>query len=312
MGNNKIKILNFILLLDFTIYIFSNLIIFKISPSLKYSIFMLCLRDVVMFLLSIFIYIYFFNHKVTSLILFPKINNKITKNSIIIGFGFYLIASGVNIIFTNIFKFTLKSSIYLNSVFDMFEVSLGFIIYIIVSTIFTELFFRVILNDAFKFLSYKVKVFLTSFIFATFFFGLSQFFYGLTLGMLLLSFLNHVNNVGAVIIASLVSNILNYLIMFIGKGVINEELSALIRYNAKNIFVDLIFPIIIALIGLLLYPAFMEKIKAKPKEIESSSKISNVTHVNFGSQITNAIDIYFLIFVVFASIITFISYVFFS
>ena len=306
MGNNKIKVLNFILLLDFTICIFSNLIIFKLSPSIKYSIFLLSLRDVTIFLMSTFIYIYFFNSKVSSLILFPKINNKIIKNSIIVGIGFYFISSGVNIIFTNIFKFTLKNTVYLNNVYDMYELSFSFIIYILISTIFTELFFRVVLNDAFRFLSYKVRIFLGAFIFAVFFFGLTQFFYGLTLGMLLISFLNNIRNVASVIIASWVANILNYLVRFVGKNVINDELGRIMV--TRNTFVDLIFPIIITLIGLILYPAFMEKIRVKPKEVDK--KPSNVTEINFNGGFSSAIDLYFMLFIVFALIMCFISYFF--
>ena len=308
MGNNKIKLLNFILLLDFTIHIFTNLIIYKLSPSIKYSIFLLSVRDISVFLLSIFIYIYFLNNKVSSLILFPKINNKIIKNSVIVGVAFYFISNGVNIIFTNIFKFTLKNTVYLNNILDMYDLSFKFVVYIFISTIFTELFFRVVLNDAFRFLSYKTKLFISAFIYAVFFFGLSQFFYGITLGILLMSFLNNVGNTSAVIIASIVANILNYLAKLIGKNVINDEISRIVASNSGNTFVEIIFPIIVTLIGLILYPAFMDKIKGKVKQKEN--KLTNVTEVNFNAGISNVVDLYFILFVVFTMIIYFISYIF--
>lgn len=308
MNSNKIKLLNFILFLDFVIYIFSNLIIFKYSPSTAYSIFTLCIRDIVIFLFSIFLYIYFCNSKISSIILFPKINNKIIKNSIIIGLAFYFVANGINLIFTNIFKFTLKNTVYLNSIYDVYDLGIGFIFYLVIYTIFVEIFFRGILNDAYKFLSYKVKLVLTAFIFAIFFFGLSQFFYGFILGILLMSFLNKVGNIVPVIIASSVANILNYVVKLIGKNVMSDNIGRIIASPKGDIFVDLLFPIIIILLGLIVYSIFQDKIKIKNNS--DSKKSSNVTELTFNVNIKSIVDIYFVLFLIFSIFIMVVSYLF--
>lgn len=308
MNSNKIKLLNFILFLDFVIYIFSNLIIFKYSPSTAYSIFTLCIRDIIIFLFSIVLYTYFCNSKISSIILFPKINNKIIKNSIIIGLAFYFVANGMNLIFTNIFKFTLKNTVYLNSIYDVYDLGIGFIFYLVIYTIFVEIFFRGILNDAYKFLSYKVKLVLTAFIFAIFFFGLSQFFYGFILGILLMSFLNKVGNIVPVIIASSVANILNYVVKLIGKNVMSDNIGRIIASPKGDIFVDLLFPIIIILLGLIVYSIFQDKIKIKNNS--DSKKSSNVTELTFNVNIKSIVDIYFVLFLIFSIFIMVVSYLF--
>lgn len=308
MNSNKIKLLNFILFLDFVIYIFSNLIIFKYSPSTAYSIFTLCIRDIIIFLFSIVLYTYFCNSKISSIILFPKINNKIIKNSIIIGLAFYFVANGINLIFTNIFKFTLKNTVYLNSIYDVYDLGIGFIFYLVIYTIFVEIFFRGILNDAYKFLSYKVKLVLTAFIFAIFFFGLSQFFYGFILGILLMSFLNKVGNIVPVIIASSVANILNYVVKLIGKNVMSDNIGRIIASPKGDIFVDLLFPIIIILLGLIVYSIFQDKIKIKNNS--DSKKSSNVTELTFNVNIKSIVDIYFVLFLIFSIFIMVVSYLF--
>lgn len=308
MNSNKIKLLNFILFLDFVIYIFSNLIIFKYSPSTAYSIFTLCIRDIIIFLFSIVLYTYFCNSKISSIILFPKINNKIIKNSIIIGLAFYFVANGINLIFTNIFKFTLKNTVYLNSIYDVYDLGIGFIFYLVIYTIFVEIFFRGILNDAYKFLSYKVKLVLTAFIFAIFFFGLSQFFYGFILGILLMSFLNKVGNIVPVIIASSVVNILNYIVKLIGKNVMSDNIVRIIASPKGDIFVDLLFPIIIILLGLIVYSIFQDKIKIKNNS--DSKKSSNVTELTFNVNIKSIVDIYFVLFLIFSIFIMVVSYLF--
>jgi len=103
----KIKLFNFILFMNFIIYIFSNLIIFKYVTQSTYYVFYMCLRDIILFLFSIALYLNFYNSRISSMLVFPKLNGKIIKNSIIIGVSFYLIANGANLIFTSIFKFTL-------------------------------------------------------------------------------------------------------------------------------------------------------------------------------------------------------------
>lgn len=309
MNSNKIKLLNFILFLDFVIYIFSNLIIFKYSPSTAYSIFTLCIRDIVIFLFSIFLYIYFCNSEISSIILFPRINNKIIKNSIIIGLSFYFVANGVNLIFTNIFKFTLKNTVYLNSIYDVYDLGIGFIFYIVIYTIFVEIFFRGILNDVYKFLPYKIKLVLTAFIFSIFFFGLSQFFYGFILGILLMSFFNKVGNIGPVIIASSVVNVLNYIVKLIGKSIMSSGIRrmSMVLYRG-DVFTDFLFPVIIILLGLIICSIFEDKIKVKNNG--DSKKLSNVTELTFNMGVRNIIDIYFILFLVFSIFILFVSYVF--
>ena len=309
MNSNKIKLLNFILFLDFVIYIFSNLIIFKYSSSTAHSIFTLCIRDIIIFLFSIVLYTYFCNSKISSIILFPKINNKIIKNSIIIGLSFYFVANGINLIFTHIFKFTLKNTVYLNSIYDVYDLGIGFIFYIVIYTIFVEIFFRGILNDAYKFLPYKIKLVLTAFIFAIFFFGLSQFFYGFILGILLMSFFNKVGNIGPVIIASSVVNVLNYVVKLIGKNVMSTGVWRMITVLSKgDIFTDFLFPVIIILLGLIIYSIFEDKIKVKNNG--DSKKLSNVTELTFNMGVRNIVDIYFILFLVFSIFILFVSYVF--
>ena len=297
MNSNKIKLLNFILFLDFVIYIFSNLIIFKYSPSTEYSIFTLCIRDIIIFLFSIVLYTYFCNSKISSIILFPKINNKIIKNSIIIGLSFYFVANGINLIFTHIFKFTLKNTVYLNSIYDVYDLGIGFIFYIVIYTIFVEIFFRGILNDAYKFLSYKIKLVLT------------EFFYGFILGILLMSFFNKVGNIGPVIIASSVVNVLNYVVKLIGKNVMSTGVGRMITVLSKgDIFTDFLFPLIIILLGLIIYSIFEDKIKVKNNG--DSKKLSNVTELTFNMGVRNIVDIYFILFLVFSIFILFVSYVF--
>lgn len=307
MDINKIKIVNFILFIDFILYIFSNFIIFKYTPSSSYSIFALCIRDIIILLFSIFLYMYFCNSKVSSIILLPKINNKIIKNSIIIGISFYFIANGVNIIFRNMFKFTLKNTIYLNNMYEVYDLGFGFIFYLVIYTIFIEIFFRGVLNDAFKFLTYRVRVVFTAFIFAIFLFGLPQIFYGFVLGILLMSFFNIVGNIGPVIIASWVINIINHVVKLISRNVMVNDLGTSVIRN-RDIFVDFLFPIIIILIGLIIYSIFLEKLKLK-KSFDLK-KASNVTELNFKINVSNVIDIYFLLFLVSAVFALIFSYVF--
>ena len=165
----KIKLFNFILFMNFIIYIFSNLIIFKYVTQSTYYVFYMCLRDIILFLFSIALYLNFYNSRISSMLVFPKLNGKIIKNSIIIGVSFYLIANGANLIFTSIFKFTLGNGFYLNSIYIKDYFGFEFIVYIFIHTIFTELFFRCILKDAFRFLSNKSRLILTSIIFSFFF-----------------------------------------------------------------------------------------------------------------------------------------------
>lgn len=298
MDINKVKIVNFILFVDFILYIFSNFIIFNYSPSSSYSIFALCIRDIIILLFSIFLYTYFCNSKVSSILLLPKINNKIIKNSIIIGISFYFIANGVNIIFRNIFRFTLKNTIYLNNMYESYNLGFGFIFYLVIYTVFVEIFFRGVLNDAFKFLSYRVKIIFTSLIFAVFLFGLPQIFYGFALGILLMSFFNVVGNIGPVIISSWVINIINYVVKLISKNFMDSN-SGMLIFQSRDIFIDFLFPLIIILIGLIIYSIFLDKLKLK-KSFDLK-KSSNVTELNFKINLGSVVDIYFLLFL--ASII---------
>lgn len=306
MDNNNTKILNAILLFDFIFYIFSNLIIFKYNVSNIYSIWILSLRDIIIFLFSIVLYIYFCNPKVGSMLLFPRINNKIIKNSIIIGISFYLIANSFNILFTGIFKFALKSTVYLNNIYDMYDLGIGFVFYIIISTIFIEIFFRGILNDSFRFLSYKSKLVLSSLIFSLFFFGLSQILYGFIIGILLMGFLNKVGNIVPIIISSCVINILNYIAKLIGKNVGGENISRFISSSDGNIFINFIFPIIIILIGLIIYSMFESSIKIKGEKKVST----NVVELKTNLDARNVIDMYLILFFGIAILMIFISYIF--
>lgn len=300
----KIKLINLILLINFILYIFSNLLIFEYSPSTTYSIIALCLRDAIIFLFSIAVYSY--NSNISSLLVFPKVNSKIVKNSIIIGLIFYLIANAVNIIFTTLFDFTLKSTVYLNSIQDIYNLGLGFIVYIIVHSIFTEFFFRGVLNDTFKFLSYKYKLILSSFIFTIFFFGLSQMAFGFVIGIFLMSFFNRVGNIIPVIISSMTINVINYMGKLLGNRILGEGIGQRILLRDTDVFIDFIFPIIIILIGLIVYPAMVEKIPIKKKGEAKLPK--NVTEIDFQNDRINIFDKYFVLFLLTALIIQFISY----
>lgn len=307
MDINKIKVINFILFIDFILYIFSNFIIFNYSPSSSYSIFALCIRDIIILLFSVFLYMYFCNSKISSIILLPKINNKIIKNSIIIGISFYFISNGANIIFRNIFKFTLKNTVYLNNMYELYDLGFGFIFYLVIYTIFIEIFFRCVLNDAFKFLSYRVRIVFTSLIFSVFLFGLPQIFYGFILGILLMSFFNIVGNIGPVIIVSWVINIINYIVKLISKNIVfnNFEISV---FTNGDIFIDFLFPLIIILTGLIIYSIFLDKLKLR-KSFDLK-KSSNVTELNFKINVSSVLDIYFLLFLVTAILSLIFSYIF--
>lgn len=299
----KIKLINIILLVDFILYIFSNLLIFEYSPSNTYSIIALCLRDSIIFLFSIAVYSYNFN--ISSLLVFPKLNSKIVKNSIIIGLIFYVIANGVNIIFTTFFGFTLKSRVYLNSIQHVYNLGLGLIVYIIVHSIFTELFFRGILNDTFKILSYRFKLVLSSFLFAIFFFGLSRIIFGFIIGILLMSFLNKVGNILPVIVSSITINVIDYIGRLLGKRVLSDGIGERILLRNSDVFIDLIFPIIIILIGLIVYQVILDRMPIK-KNIEVLPK--NVTKVDFNNNSISIIDKYFVLFLLMALIVQLISY----
>ncbi len=307
MDNNNTKILNSILLFDFIFYVFSNLMIFKYSPSNIYSIWALSLRDIIIFLLSIVLYIYFCNPKVGSMLLFPKINNKIVKNSIIIGIAFYLIANSCNILFTGIFKFTLKSTVYLNSIYDIYDLGIGFIFYIIISTILIEMFFRGILNDSFRFLSYKSKIILSSLIFSLFFFGFSQILYGFIIGILLMGFLNKVGSILPVIISSCTINILNYTAKLIGKNVGGENVLKFVSSSKGDVFINFIFPIIIILIGLVIYSMFEDNVRVKGIEKKIST---NVVELKTNLETRNVVDVYLILFFGISLLMIFISYIF--
>ncbi len=311
MVNNKIKLISFILFVDFVVYIFSNLVILEYGTSQAYSIFALCIRDAIIFLFSIVVYLYFCNTEISSMILLPKINNKIIKNSIIIGLSFYFISSGINLIFTTIFKFTLKNTLYLNSIYDLYDLELGFLLYIIIHTILVEIFFRSILNDGFKFLSYNIKLIVTSIIFTLFFFGLSQIFYGFVLGILLVGFLNRVGNITPVVIASTVVNILNYLVKLFGKKVmVNFSVEKI--FLKSDIFTDFLFPIIIVLFGLIVYFIFVDKFSMKKRNKIDDVQIrqSNVIELDFIKGFRNIFNIYLLLFISSAIVMMVISYVF--
>lgn len=308
MENIKVRVLNLILFIDFIMYIFSNLIIFKYSPSTLYSIFALCIRDVIIFLFSIFVYLHFCNSKISSIILFPKINGKIVKNSIIIGTAFYFISNGANVIFRNIFKFTMKQTVYLNNMYDLYNFGFGFLFYLFVHTIFTELLFRGILNDAFKFLKYRDKIILTAFIFAIFFFGPSQFFYGFILGILLMEFYNRIGNIGPVIISSWFINILNYLVNIGAKLILKESVTSLRVASSKDVFINFLFPLIVILIGLIVYSIYRDKINIK-KRFDFRNN-SNVTVINFRKEFVNIFDIYFMLFLVSVFFMMTFSYIF--
>lgn len=309
MVNSKIKLVSLILFLDFVVYIFTNLIVFRYSPSQAYSIFALCIRDVIIFLFSVVIYLYFCNSKVSSIVLLPKINNKIIKNSIIIGLAFYFVASGSNLIFTGIFKFTLKSTLYLNGIYDLYNLGIGFILYIIVYSIFIEIFFRAILDDAFKFLSYKSRILITSIIFSLFFFGLSQIFYGFILGILLMSFLNKIGSVVPVIIASASANILNYLVKLFGENVM-RSFGDVNSFLKGDLFVDFLFPVIIVLAGLIVYSVFMDKMNIKKVNKIPEEQNSNVIDFNSLKGVKQILNLYFLLFISSTILMLIISYVF--
>lgn len=302
----KIKLFNFILFMNFIIYIFSNLLIFKYVPQNTYYIFYMCLRDIILFLFSIALYLNFYNSRISSMLVFPKLNGKIIKNSIIIGVSFYLIANGVNLIFTSIFKFTLGNGFYLNSIYIKDYFGFEFIVYILVHTIFTELFFRCILKDAFKFLSNKSRLILTSIIFSFFFFGLSQIVYGFIIGILLMGFLDRIGSVTTVIITSLTINIADYFVRVIGSNFPQTIISSKTLVKSTDVFVNLIFPIIIILIGFIIYSILRENINIKGKPV--STLPSNVKEVNFNTSIGSVADIYILLFFVTYFIITFIGY----
>lgn len=311
MNAVKIKLLNLILLIDFIIYIFTNLIIYKSNLSTAYSILILCTRDIIIFLFSIVIYIYFCNSKVSSMVLFAKINNKIIKNSIIIGIAFYFIANGANLLFTRIFKFTMKSRIYLNNVYDLYNFGFSFFIYIFVYTVFAEMFFRGILNDAFKNFSYKFRIIVPSFLFSIFFFGLSQWFYGFVLGMLLMLFFDKVKNIIPVIIVSLTINILNYFLRLFGKKFLSASIPRIISSTRGDIFIEVLLPIIIILVGLFVCSIFQDKINSKTKSKSTESKnLSNVTQLEFKNDTKDIIDKYFVLFIISSLVMTLVSYIF--
>ena len=309
MNTIKIKLLNLILLIDFIIYIFTNLIIYKFNLSTSYSILILCTRDIIIFLFSTILYIYFCNSKVSSMILFPKINNKIIKNSIIIGIAFYFVANGANLLFTRIFKFTMKSTIYLNNVYDLYNFGFSFFIYIFVYTVFTEMFFRVILSDAFKNFSYKFRIVVPSFLFSIFFFGLSQWFYGFVIGMLLMLFFDEVKNITSVIIVSLTINILNYSLRLFGKKFLSASIPRIVSSTRGDIFIEFLLPVIIILSGLFVCSIFQDKMKSKSKPSETK-KLSNVTQLEFKNDSSDIFDKYFVLFIITALLMTFVSYTF--
>ncbi|WP_044035509.1 CPBP family glutamic-type intramembrane protease [Candidatus Arthromitus sp. SFB-rat-Yit] len=301
----KTKLFNFILFMDFIIYIFSNLILFKYVPQNSYYIFYMCLRDIILFLFSIAVYLNFYNSRISSMLVFPKLNSKIIKNSIIIGISFYLIANGVNLIFTSIFKFTLGNRFYLNNIYIRDYFGFEFIFYIFVHTIFTELFFRCILKDAFKFLSNKARLVLSSIIFSFFFFGLSQIVYGFVIGILLMCFLDRIGSMITLIIASLSINMADYFVRVIGNKFPKTIISSrVVVNNSSDIFVNLIIPIIIILVGIIIYSILRENIKIKIPSVLPN----NVKEGNFNISLSNVVDIYVLLFFVTYFIITFIGY----
>ncbi len=317
MNNSKIKSFNLILLIDFIIYICTNLLIYKCDLTVSYSIFLLCIRDIIIFLFSIVAYIYACNSEVCSMILFPKINNKIIKNSIIMGISFYFIANGANLLFIRIFKFTTKSAIYLNNIYDLFDFGFGFFIYIFVYTIFMEIIFRGILNDVFKNFSYKLKLIIPSILFSIFFFELSQLFYGFVLGILLMSFFNKIKNIKPVIVCSLTVNILNYLIRVIGKNFLAPSIPRIISSTRGDIFIEFLFPIIIILLGLLICSIIQDKIKIKfKKDHVKSSKNNiqpetNIIRLEPKNNVKNIFDKYLVLFLLVYLIITLMGYMFF-
>lgn len=302
----KIKLFNFILFVNFIIYIFSNLIIFKYVTQSTYYVFYMCLRDIILFLFSIALYLNFYNSRISSMLVFPKLNGKIIKNSIIIGVSFYLIANGANLIFTSIFKFTLGNGFYLNSIYIKDYFGFEFIVYIFIHTIFTELFFRCILKDAFRFLSNKSRLILTSIIFSFFFFGLSQIVYGFIIGILLMSFLDRIGSVTTIIITSLTINIADYFVRVIGNNFTQTLISYKTFFKSTDVFVNLIFPIIIILIGMIIYSILRENININTKSV--SALPPNVKEGNFNTSIDSVADIYILLFFVTYFIITFIGY----
>lgn len=315
MNNIKIKSLNLILLIDFVIYIFTNLIIHKLDLTVSYSIFLLCIRDIIIFLFSIVIYMYSCNSQVCSKILFPKINNKIIKNSIIMGISFYFIANGANLLLIRFFKFSTKSAIYLNNVYDLFDFGFGFFVYIFVYTICTEIVFRVMFNDVFKNFSYKLRLVIPSILFSIFFFELSQLFYGIVLGILLMGFFDKVKNIMPVIISSLTVNVLNYLVRWIGKNFLLPSIPRIISSTRGDIFIEFLFPIIIILIGLFICSILQDKIKSKKNNKKSSNNITaetNVIKLEHKNSIKDIFDKYLLLFLSLYLLITIIGYMFFS
>ncbi len=300
----KIKLLNLILFIDFILYIASNLIIFRYSPSSSYSIFSLCIRDILVFLFSIAVYSHMSN--VSSLLVFPKINSKIIKNSIIIGVIFYFVGNGVNLIFTNIFDFALKGKVYLNGIQNIHNLGFGLIVYVFLHSILTEIFFRGILNDAFSPFSYRVKLILSSFIFSIFFYGPSQIAFGFTIGVLLMSLFIKIGNILPIIISSITINSIDFLAKLLSNSLLGEGVGQRILLRERDVFVDIIFPIIIILIGFTIYPVFRDKvpIKAKPRIVQD-----NVTEVNFNNEVS-FVDKFFLLFLITSIVMQIISYFF--
>ena len=124
-----------------------------------------------------------------------------------------------------------------------------------------------------------------------------------------MSFFNKVGNIGPVIIASSVVNVLNYVVKLIGKNVMSTGVWRMITVLSKgDIFTDFLFPVIIILLGLIIYSIFEDKIKVKNNG--DSKKLSNVTELTFNMGVRNIVDIYFILFLVFSIFILFVSYVF--